>query len=121
MFKFVILLSVLAVSWARPGYIGTPIVSHHIVPAAVSHTSRIDYPSISKPLYASYAVAPLGYADHHYDSHHYGGHYAAPLAVAHAPVGISAYSTSVIGHPPPHHHGYSGIYGGYGGYGLHHY
>lgn len=118
MFKLVLLSATIAIVMAdpKPGLLAPVAVAHTVplVPAAVSHQSRIDIPS--KPIIATYA-APIAYAQHGYVAPHT---YAAPLTVGHIPTGYSAYSTSVInpGVVASPHLAYAGVHGAYG---LHHY
>lgn len=102
MFKFVVVLFVfVSAGCAAPGFVHQP----HALPAAVSHSSRIDV--FSKPI-----VTPI--LGHHYE-HNYG-----------VPLGYSAPSVSQSSHfevhPPPHayiqqDYGYGGGYGYGNGFG----
>lgn len=104
MFKFVLFCFVATVVMGSPVYFNSPLLSH-LVPAAISHSSRVDYPKTS--LYAAYVPVSHGY------SHAYDDHYSVPVALGHAPLSYSAYSSSIVGHPPPN--------GNYYGYNDYHY
>lgn len=114
MFKLVVLFAIVAVAAARPGLL------HGIgIPAAVSHTSRVDVhhavPHVAHVALAAPAihVAPAVVAHH------------VPAAVSHQARVDVIHSSPIVHSVPVVHaglglHGLHGLHGVHGVHGLHH-
>ncbi|XP_044766133.1 glycine-rich protein-like [Coccinella septempunctata] len=98
MFKFVLLLALVAYVAAAPGY----LVGGYGIPAATSYSSRIDYPSpvIAKTVVAAPVVSSYGLG--------YGGHYGS----VGYPYGSGLYYSNDLGygHGLAHGYGYGSLY-----------